>query len=135
MNGRTLTDYYTSNMDLRGGRHNGATNAQPPCRAANPSGQTAYTDHSILAVALATGLSTLNGTTLERAEELCRIMVSSRHRGMMRFPSCRNTPDRYRLVYSMVDKYTDWSRVHNKCYKLTTKTTLCRSIKTKSLMI
>ncbi|CAL1674906.1 unnamed protein product [Lasius platythorax] len=71
-------------MDLRGGWHNGATNAQPPpyCRtAANPSGQTAYTDHSILAVALATGLSTLNGTTLERAEELCRIMVSSRHQG------------------------------------------------------
>jgi len=47
-------------------------------RAVKPSGQTAYTDHSILAVALATGLSTLNGTTLERAEELCRIMVSRR---------------------------------------------------------
>lgn len=34
VNGRTLTDYYTSNMDLRGGRHNGATNAQPPRRTA-----------------------------------------------------------------------------------------------------
>lgn len=35
---RTLTDYYMSNMDLKGGLHNGATNAQPPpsCRAANP---------------------------------------------------------------------------------------------------
>ena len=79
MDERTLTDYYMSNMDLKGGWHNGATNAQPPpyCHAANPSRQTAYMDHSILAAALATGLSTLNGTTLERTEELCRIMVSS----------------------------------------------------------
>lgn len=32
---RTLTDYYTSNMDLRGGRHNSATNAQSPPRTGN----------------------------------------------------------------------------------------------------
>lgn len=70
---RTLTDYYTSNMDLRGGRHNSATNAQsPPCppspppttKPPTPPGQTTYTDHSILAAALASGLSTVNGAIL-----------------------------------------------------------------------
>lgn len=75
----------------------------PRVLAANPSGQTAYTDHSILAV-LATGLSTLNGTTLERAEELCRIMVSRRViEDDEVSSSCRDTPDRYRLVHSIDD--------------------------------
>ena len=77
----TLTDYYTNNMDLRGCKHNGPTNAQPPHIERPCPGQTTYTLYSIPTIPywldLATGLSANNRNILP-CFELCRIIASSR---------------------------------------------------------